>query len=70
MAEAVEGELAAGFDDGRAGPRLAAAYGRLGLLPVPAGEHPYVDETVPTPEALLVVVSLVPAAVAAFEQLG
>jgi hypothetical protein len=38
---------------------------------VPAGQHPYLDEIVPTleaPEALLVAVSLVPASAAAFER--
>jgi hypothetical protein len=68
---AVEGELEQGFDVRRAGGRLAAAYGRLGALPVPAGEHPFLDEIVPTleaTEALLVAVSLVPEAAAAFER--
>jgi len=68
---AVEGELEHGFDARHAGPGLAAAYRRLGTLPVPAGEHPFLDEIVPTleaVEALLVAVSLVPTAAAAFER--
>jgi hypothetical protein len=71
-ARSIEGELEHAFDTHAAGPRLAAAYRRLSALPVPAGEHPYLDEIVPTleaMEAMLVAVSLVPAAVAAFEQL-
>lgn len=71
-ARAVDGELDAVFDDGRAGPVLLAAYRRLGRLPLPAGEHPYLDEIVPTleaMEALLVAVSLVPDAASSFERL-
>ena len=70
---AVEGELDEGFAAGGAGPELATAYRRLGLLPVPAGEHLFLEEIVPTleaAEALLVAVSLVPDAAAAFERLG
>lgn len=72
-ARSVDGDLEEGFDAHAAGPRLAVAYRRLGLLPVPAGEHPYLDEIVPTleaMEALLVAVSLVPAAAMAFERLA
>lgn len=72
-ARSVDGDLEEGFDAHAAGPRLAAAYRGLGLLPVPAGEHPFLDEIVPTleaMEALLVAVSLVPAAAAAFERLA
>lgn len=49
---AVEGELEHDFDAHHAGPGLAAAYRRLGALPVPAGEHPFLDEIVPTLEAV------------------
>lgn len=69
----VDGDLEQGFDAHAAGPRLAAAYQRVGLLPVPAGEHPYLDEIVPTLEAMeavLVAVSLVPAAAVTFERLA
>lgn len=68
---AIDGELEASFDEHLAGPRLAAAHRRLCALPAPAGEHPYLDEIVPTleaMEALLVGVSLVPAAAALFER--
>lgn len=71
--EAVEGELAEGFDADHAGAELRAAHARLGLLPAPAGEHPYLDEILPTLEAMaamLVAVSLVPEAVDAFERVG
>ena len=70
-AQPVEAELADGFDAAHAGRRLTAAYRRLALLPLPAGEHPFLDEILPTLEAmdvLLVAVSLVPEAAAVFEQ--
>lgn len=66
---ALDGELEEVFDARAASPALAAAYQRLGRLPIPAGEHPYLDEIVPTLEALealLVGVSLVPSAADAF----
>lgn len=72
-ASAVEGELDSGFDAEHAPPALRDAYRRLGLLPVPAGEHPYLDEIVPALEALealLVAISRVPAAAAAFARPG
>lgn len=72
-ASAVEGALDSAFDAEHAGPALRDAYRRLGLLPVPAGEHPYLDEIVPTLEALealLVAISHVPAARAAFARDG
>ncbi len=65
VGRALDGELEEAFDAGAASPALAAAYERLGKLPLPAGEHPYLDEIVPTLEALealLVAVSLVPPA--------
>lgn len=69
VGRALDGELEEAFDAGVAPPALAAAYRRLGRLPIPAGEHPYLDEIVPTLEALealLVAVSLVPWAADAF----
>ncbi len=51
-ARAVEGELEDVFDAHTAGSRLTAACRRLQLLPVPAGEHPYLDGIVPTLEAM------------------
>jgi hypothetical protein len=68
---ALDGELEEGFDAQAAPAALAAAYQRLGRLPIPAGRHPYLDEIVPALEALealLVAVSLVPAARDAFAE--
>jgi hypothetical protein len=70
LERALDGELARPFDAGATG-RLVEAYERLGRLPIPAGEHPYLDEIVPTleaMEALLVCVSLVPAAARSFQR--
>lgn len=71
VARALDGELEEAFDARAASPALVAAYQRLGRLPIPAGEHPYLDEIVPALEALealLVAVSLVPAAGDAFRK--
>ena len=73
VAQAVEGKPEEPFSGGGgAGPALSGAYERLGRLPVPAGEHPYLDEIVHTMEAMeaiLLAISLVPAAAHSFEQL-
>jgi hypothetical protein len=71
VARALDGELEEAFDAHGAPSALAAAYQGLGRLPIPAGEHPYLDEIVATLEALealLVSVSLVPAAARAFAE--
>jgi hypothetical protein len=71
FARALDGELEEAFDAPAAPPALAVAYQRLGRLPIPAGEHPYLDEIVPTLEALealLVAISLVPAAADVFHR--
>lgn len=68
LERAFGGEPERPFDAGAA-DRLSQAYERLGRLPIPAGEHPFLDEIIPTleaMEALLVCVSLVPAAARAF----
>lgn len=72
VTQALDGDLSEPFDPAAA-PALTAAYTRLGTLPIPAGEHPYLDEIVATleaMEALLVAVSLVPAAAARFKPPG
>ncbi len=38
--------------DANASPDLAAAWRRLGTLPLPSGQHPYLDEILPALEAL------------------
>lgn len=72
LARLVEGE--SGSTDARAGgPQLAAARERLRGLPVPQGEHPYLDEIVVTLEAAEAVLGALGAAVggeAAFGRRG
>ena len=54
-----------------AGPLLAAARDRLSSLPLPEGEHPFVDMIRPTIEALgaaLAAIARIEAASAAFER--
>jgi hypothetical protein len=49
----VEGEAELAFEPG-ASPELAAAWKRLRALPIPEGEHPYLDEILPALDALRV----------------
>lgn len=51
LAVALAGELDLAFDPDAA-PQLTAAYERFGTLPIPRGRHPFLDEIVPTLEAI------------------
>jgi hypothetical protein len=58
-----------GADGPGAGPALADARRRLRSVPVPAGEHPFLDEILPTlegAEAVLAALAAVPGGDAAF----
>jgi hypothetical protein len=46
-----DGEAEPDFDPA-ASPELAAAWQRLETLPIPAGQHPYLDDILPALEAL------------------
>jgi hypothetical protein len=51
VAALVGGELELTFDPDTS-PELSAAWRRLEELPIPDGHHPYLDEILPTLEAL------------------
>lgn len=58
LAELIDGVPAPSFD-ADASPELTAAWERLQALPLPDGQHPFLDEILPALEALrLVLVAL------------
>jgi hypothetical protein len=46
----LDGDAEPAFDGG-ASPELAAAWRRLEALPLPSGQHPYLDDIIPALEA-------------------
>ena len=68
IGRALEGDLDAAFAAGT-NAELTASYQRFRALPIPAGEHPFLDEILPTLEAVeaaLVCLSLDPDAARTF----
>lgn len=68
ISRALDGELDAALAP-NANAELTAAYERFRTLPIPAGEHPFLDEILPTLEAVeatLVCLSLDPDAARTF----
>lgn len=51
LAELLDGDEAPAFDGTRS-PWLRAAWERLEALPIPEGQHPYLDDILPALEAL------------------
>jgi carbon-monoxide dehydrogenase large subunit len=50
FAALVDGDAEPAFDEA-ASPALTAAWSRLEALPLPSGQHPYLDEILPALEA-------------------
>ena len=50
IAALVDGDVEPAFDEA-ASPELATAWLRLEALPLPSGQHPYLDEILPALEA-------------------